>query len=244
MADISIPPQDESAAQAYESTHVHAVYNTIAPHFSATRHKPWPRIANFLSALPSGAVGLDVGCGNGKYLDVNPDIHILGSDRSSELVKLAGERSTVRAGKTEVVVADGFDLPYRLGVFDFVISVAVLHHMSTPSRRQLALKYLLDHIHAQGQVLVYVWALEQATSRRGWDESSEQDRMVSWVMKGKKGDTNENVGKTFQRYYHLYKKGELEEDVRAVGGLVVDSGYERDNWWAICKKGTNTTETP
>lgn len=36
----------------------------------------------FLCDLPIGAVGLDVGCGNGKYLTVNPDIFIVGSDRS------------------------------------------------------------------------------------------------------------------------------------------------------------------
>lgn len=36
----------------------------------------------FLLELPIGAVGLDVGCGNGKYLTVNPDIFIVGSDRS------------------------------------------------------------------------------------------------------------------------------------------------------------------
>lgn len=235
LADVANLSTEDAAAR-YESQHVHDVYNTIAPHFSATRHKPWPRIANFLCSLPAGSVGLDVGCGNGKYLDVNPDIHVLGSDRSEELVKLAAQRRTPRSGLAEVAVADGFDLPYRAGAFDFVISVAVLHHMSTSARRRHALRLLLSHVSPAGQVLVYVWALEQASSRRGWDESSEQDRMVSWVMKGKKDDANPNVGKTFQRYYHLYREGELEADVRSVGGVLVDSGYERDNWWVICKR--------
>ncbi|KLU89704.1 tRNA (uracil-5-)-methyltransferase TRM9 [Magnaporthiopsis poae ATCC 64411] len=42
--------------------------------------------------------------------------------------------------------------------------------------------------------------------------------------------------RTFHRYYHLYRKGELEEDVAAAGGVVLDSGYERDNWWAIAAR--------
>ena len=42
--------------------------------------QPWPLIATFLSALPLGSVGLDVGCGNGKYLGVNPGIFVLASD--------------------------------------------------------------------------------------------------------------------------------------------------------------------
>jgi tRNA (uracil-5-)-methyltransferase TRM9 len=41
-------------------------------------------------------------------------------------------------------------------------------------------------------------------------------------------------GVTYQRYYHLYHKGELEADIVSAGGMVLESGYEKDNWWAIC----------
>jgi tRNA (uracil-5-)-methyltransferase TRM9 len=100
-----------------------------------------------------------------------------------------------------------------------------------------------------GKALVYVWALEQKDSRRGWDEGHEQDVMVPWVLKQKKekkpkqrrgeeshsgGQEQEQEGdKTFLRYYHLYKKGELEQDIGEAGGVVLESGYEKDNWWAI-----------
>ena len=39
-----------------------------------------------------------------------------------------------------------------------------------------------------------------------------------------------------QRYYHLYKKGELEADVEVAGGKVVESGYSKDNWYSIITK--------
>jgi tRNA (uracil-5-)-methyltransferase TRM9 len=215
-----------SDAPTYEDTHVHAVYEAIAPHFSATRHKPWPFITQFLLSLPPGSVGLDVGCGNGKYIPVNPTLHVLASDRSSSLVKLA---KSERNG--DVVVADGLSLPYRPGSVDFVICIAVIHHLSTRQRRQEALAEILGCLASRGRALVYVWALEQGTSRRGWDENSEQDRMVPWVMKKKGGAPDE----TYQRYYHLFKKGELEEDVVEAGGDVCEGGYEKDNWWVIFK---------
>ena len=80
--------------------------------------------------------------------------------------------------------------------------------------------------------LIYVWALEQKQSRRGWDDGDEQDVMVPWVMK--QGAAPQSVSdKTLNRYYHLYRRGELERDVVAAGGAIVDSGYEKDNWWAI-----------
>jgi tRNA (uracil-5-)-methyltransferase TRM9 len=79
-------------------------------------------------------------------------------------------------------------------------------------------------------VLIFVWALEQRTSRRGWDKGHEQDVMVPWVMKGTRSSEED---RTYNRYYHLYQAGELERDVAAAGGSVIESGYEKDNWWAI-----------
>lgn len=301
--------QAQAQAEAYERTHVHGVYEAIAPHFSATRYKPWPAVASFLRAQPPGAVGLDVGCGNGKYLGVNPDVLMVGSDRSASLIELARHRGkelqeqakkprnleteggTGGEGRgapvaTEVVVADGLSLPFRERVADFAICVAVIHHLSTRARRQEAIRQLLRCVKAGGpgrtggQVLVYVWALEQGTSRRGWDEGGEQDLLVPWVRKpqpsqqqkqhqARTGSQNQGTGgasttnksgegppaqaaataagpaaeepgaapgqadAVFHRFYHLYRKGELEEDVLAAGGAVVTSGYEKDNWWVV-----------
>ncbi|ORY64081.1 S-adenosyl-L-methionine-dependent methyltransferase [Pseudomassariella vexata] len=227
-----------AAPESYEQTHVHNVYESIASHFSSTRYKPWPVIASFLSALPPGSVGLDVGCGNGKYLAVNPNVFILGSDRSANLVRIARDHSGER--RCEVAVADGLSLPYREGSVDFAICVAVIHHMSTRDRRREAVGTLLGSVveGGRGKVLVYVWALEQGNSRRGWDARSDQDQLVPWVMKAKQGgvDGPGNAETTYQRYYHLYRKGELEEDVLAVGGRVVESGYDRDNWWVVASR--------
>ena len=49
------------AAEELEREHVHEVYSNIAPHFSDTRYKPWPRIAEFLLNLPAGSIVADVG---------------------------------------------------------------------------------------------------------------------------------------------------------------------------------------
>lgn len=242
----------------------------------------------FLKGLPDGSVGADVGCGNGKYLAVNSRIFIVGSDRSvsslfplninrlhrrktfessnsdrsANLIKIAKQHQSHAA-----VVADNLNLPHPRHSFDFAISIAVVHHLSTPERRIEAVKCVLDLLRPPsgkndqngGRALIYVWALEQKDSRRGWDEGHEQDVMVPWVMKGgekKKNEkkqkkreddglepasedtsTEQQESKTFLRYYHLYRKGELEHDIEAAGGKVTESGYERDNWWAIamCK---------
>lgn len=225
--------ETELAPEQYEEQHVHSVYEQIAPHFSSTRYKPWPIVESFLQSLSPGSVGLDVGCGNGKYLTVNQDVFIIGSDRSSNLVKIAAGHEPHSA-----VAADMLALPHQAGRFDFAISIAVVHHLSTTERRREAVKAILDCLKVDGKALIYVWALEQKNSRRGWDEGHEQDVMVPWVMKTGKKNPNEDgsTEKTFQRYYHLYRSGELEEDIVDIGGEVVESGYEKDNWWVTCRR--------
>lgn len=134
------------------------------------------------------------------------------------------------------IVADNLNLPHPDSYFDFAISIAVVHHLSSPERRVQAISAILrtlrlPHDHpggVGGRALIYVWALEQKNSRRGWNTGDEQDVMVPWVMK-ESGDTQ----KTFHRYYHLYSAKELEHDIATAGGRVLDSGYEKDNWWAI-----------
>ncbi|KAF3902038.1 hypothetical protein AA313_de0207419 [Arthrobotrys entomopaga] len=234
---------DKFKEEHYESQHVHRVYDKIASHFSATRYKPWPIVEKFLSSLPPGAVGLDMGCGNGKYLNMNPNIFILGSDRCGRLVEIAKEHATSQ----DVVNADIMDPPYKPDTFDFVLSIAVVHHLSTASRRIEAIASILDLLRPNGEskALVYVWALEQRTSRRGWNENSDQDVLVPWVLSKQFQESQPGSSESFLhrtddgpilRYYHLYRKGELESDVELAGGRIVVSGYEKDNWWAVVGK--------
>lgn len=67
-------PSCHADAAHLEEEYVHRVYDAIASHFSSTRHTPWSRVCHFLSSLPPGSVLADVGCGNGKYLGVNPEV--------------------------------------------------------------------------------------------------------------------------------------------------------------------------
>ncbi|OQE25953.1 hypothetical protein PENFLA_c007G00402 [Penicillium flavigenum] len=222
----------QETGEAYEQQNVHKVYQEIAQHFSATRYKPWPIVERFLTSLTPGAVGLDVGCGNGKNLMVNRDVFIIASDRSENLARIALQHQP-----HSTVVADILDLPHRDASFDFAISIAVVHHLSTPARRVQAVAEIMRTVkHGSetqegGKVLIYAWALEQKNSRRGWDKGDEQDRMVPWVRKG-------DQPQTFHRYYHLYTEGELERDIDNAGGRVLESGYEKDNWWAIATPKT------
>ncbi|XP_061365342.1 tRNA (carboxymethyluridine(34)-5-O)-methyltransferase-like [Gastrolobium bilobum] len=138
-----------------EKKFVHHVYDAIAPHFSSTRFAKWPKVATFLSSLPSGSLVLDAGCGNGKYLGLNHDCFFTGCDISPSLIKICSDRGH------EVLVADAVNLPYRTGFGDAAISIAVLHHLSTENRRRKAIEELVRVVKKGGLVLITVWAVEQ-----------------------------------------------------------------------------------
>lgn len=104
---------------------------------------------------------------------------VLASDRSASLADLAMSR--VRGGSAlgacvatggrplttcDAAVADGMALPYRHGAFDAVISIAVLHHISSPERRVHMLTQLLSLLRPGGRALVTVWATEQENKKK------------------------------------------------------------------------------
>lgn len=115
-----------ASPEAFEQEHVHAVYNVIAPHFSATRYKPWPRVKAFVekctseaasrtqsrlqigtsktTELPYGVLVADVGCGNGKNLCIHnlTSAYGIGCDRSVELM-MASMLGARRTRKVELV---------------------------------------------------------------------------------------------------------------------------------------------
>ncbi|KAK6911049.1 hypothetical protein I203_105084 [Kwoniella mangroviensis CBS 8507] len=160
---VPVGPFDRPAEE--EEKNVHEVYEAIAGHFSQTRHKPWPFIQKFLHSLPPNSIGLDSGAGNGKYLPSSRDarLEMIALDRSSGLLEIARNENG-----GECVRADlGFN-GWRRGVFDFAISIAAIHHLSTPERRRHAIKSLIRPLKLSCQpsyskFMIYVWAYEQGT---------------------------------------------------------------------------------
>jgi ubiquinone/menaquinone biosynthesis C-methylase UbiE len=98
---------NESKLGKIEKEFVHNVYEKIAGHFSDTRYRPWPAIKNYLMKLDDYSVVADIGCGNGKYLPVNPKLVMIGSDITFNLLKICQDRSF------NVFQADNLNLPIR-----------------------------------------------------------------------------------------------------------------------------------
>eukprot|EP00056_Hartaetosiga_gracilis_P012412 m.198141 g.198141 ORF g.198141 m.198141 type:complete len:1092 (-) comp13685_c1_seq1:1986-5261(-) len=245
------PPNSIAQEPEIERRFVANVYDTIAVHWDRTRHKPWPKVVEFLQSLDSGSLVADVGCGNGKYLGVRKDIVMLGSDRSVNLCDVS------RSHGYEVALCDGLFLPYRQGVFDGAISIAVLHHFSTHARRLRAVQQMASLLRVGGKLLVQAWALEQESdSKRSFPS---QDVLVPWQHLQADSEIQEDdaiapvdhadsIGQTgnnnvYQRYCHVYREGELGELVEEAGMVVEESYFDRSNWCVIAIKQQQYVES-
>ncbi|KAM8785340.1 putative tRNA methyltransferase 9B isoform 1-T4 [Rhynchonycteris naso] len=159
---------DHEAAQL-EKRHVHDVYESTAPYLHDLQSKAWPRVRQFLQEQKPGSLIADIGCGTGKYLKVNSQVHTLGCDYCGPLVEIARRRGC------EVMVCDNLNLPFRDQVFDAVISIGVIHHFSTKQRRIRAIKEMARLLVPGGRLMIYVWAMEQ--KNRHFEK---QDVLVPW----------------------------------------------------------------
>ncbi|CAF1079903.1 unnamed protein product [Adineta steineri] len=218
----TIPKSDLDACQL-EQEHVHKVYNNIAHNFSDTRHKPWPRVVEFLRSFPSHSFILDVGCGNGKYMNTRNDLMMIGCDRSEGLLSICRDR------QYQVFLSDCMNIPVPTNMFDGVICIAVLHHISTENRRLMALKEIVRLLKPGGQALITVWAKEQEVENKKSTYITNKNTKTCPIHT-KNEQTNEIIIHTprteFQqpdclvpwtkptekhlRYYHVFVKDELE----------------------------------
>ncbi|PNF27050.1 hypothetical protein B7P43_G10412 [Cryptotermes secundus] len=166
----------EARSVALEKAYVHEVYEQISgaqlpagASADSQRGRAWPKVKQFLSELEPGSLVCDVGCGNGKYLNVNPSVFKIGVDRCCALMETSREK------EHEVLLCDNLSLPFRDESFDAVLSVAVVHHFATTERRVGALRELARVLRIGGRLIITVWAMKQRHRK-----FQSQDVLVPW----------------------------------------------------------------
>ncbi len=230
-----------------EVEHVQKVYDSVASQWHGTRYKIWPKVEEFVVSKPKGSFFADVGCGNGKVMPACNSVgYSIGCDFSAALVDIAGERGL------EAFVGDGIHLPFRSRQFDFVLCIAVLHHISTRERRVELLRECMRTVGPGGEGLFYAWAMEQKVDQRqgvSGHRFDKPDVLVPFHYKNAAKAQEEDFAAShaefdehkksfvFQRYCHVYQRGELEELAKELlPNIQVQKVYWDTGNWAIILK--------
>lgn len=185
-------------------------YDLFAEAFSKTRQAPWKEAADFLEELPENSRILDVGCGNGRHLTEAKarGLNAIGIDLSRNLLKIAKKKTGA-----PLALGNALSLPFKNRAFDYSICIAVVHHFKGEEERIACLKEIARA--TQKTMLVSVWAFEQEKFKN----RKTQDIQLGW-------------NKDYPRFYHLFRRGELENLAARAGLKVKKSWREGNNYWA------------
>ena len=183
--------------------------------FSDTRFCLWDVVKNFSGNFKYDSKILDAGCGNGKNIKYfNDKCEIVGIDNCNNLVKLCIEKGY------NVLYSDIRNTIFDDNYFDYIISIAVIHHIDSEEGRLKAINELIRILKKNGKLLITLWAFES-------DQYSSK----------KKFNSGDNIVKFKDdyRYYYIYDENMINTFCKKLKNEY-ELFWERGNWNIIITK--------
>jgi ubiquinone/menaquinone biosynthesis C-methylase UbiE len=204
-------------------------YNRIAEDFSRTRSYLPEDIKLLGKYAQEGDRVLDLGCGNGRLIELFKDlrnIEYIGVDSSEKLVEIAKKNQGSRIKNQEFLTADALSLPFENNHFDKIYSIAVLHHVPSEELRLRFLDKAKRVLKPGGLLILTVWNLRYdkfwqilkfavlKMLRRS--KLDFKDVFIPW--KNSKGEI------LARRYIHCFGKRELKNLAEKAGFQIEEIG--------------------
>ncbi len=216
-------------------------YQDIASEFNITRKKMiWPEINNIVAGIKAGVKILDVGCGNGRLIEVLKDrnINYFGLDNNKELIEIA--RNNYPGYKFSVgELLNLEEMPeYN---FDYIFCLAVLPHIPSQKLRIKALEELRKKLSPSGQIILSVWNLWSRAAKKGKFRRLIFKNSLLKISGRSKLDLGDlvfpwknSLGEAVSdRYYHAFTMMELRDLAKKTGLHVHWVKKDSFNYWLI-----------
>ena len=114
----------------FEDENVKNVYNIISKHFDKTRYHSWLKIEEFSKCFETNSLIADVGCGNGRNCLLRQDCRYHGYDNCDNFVNIC-KKQGIKCKKSNIL-----DIKNENILYDYVMCIAVIHHLSNKERRK------------------------------------------------------------------------------------------------------------
>ena len=230
-----------------ELLNVKKVYDIIAESFDITReNRIWSNVEQFISKNISNSYRiLDYGCGNGKYISLfDLDIHEYHAfDNCERFIKLINKKYP----KVKTKVGDICQNNYQSEYFDFIICIAVIHHLSTFDRRVQMIVEIINMLKINGTALITAWTTDIGFNIP-FDKFKHQSNKI-FKKSVKINDDNDYMipfshnNINYNRYYHLFNYNDFIDIIDVAKKIItnhqitiVDYYYESNNYCIIIKK--------
>lgn len=220
-------------------------YNLIAGEYSETRHFTWDVESLAQYAIPGEKI-LDLGCGNGRLLEVLKDKNIdyIGLDNSEKLIEIAkrnylhppkfsvfvknevvSNEGKIWRARAKFQVSDALDLPFSDNFFDKVFSTRVLPHIPSKEFQLQFLKGAKRVLKPGGLLILTAWYVYGLSIKRNFLLML-KNAFLKIVGKSELdfGDALIPWNRKVMRYYHFFTKRELQN-------LAEESGFKIKKIW-------------
>lgn len=127
------------------------VWNQIATSWDNFRQKPLEELKNL--NWKKGKI-LDIGCGNCRNLLYFKNLECYGIDFSEKMLEQAKKFSKKNNFKVNLKQGNMEKLPYKDSSFDYVLAIAVLHHLKNPEQ---AIKEISRVLKNNGEAYITIW---------------------------------------------------------------------------------------
>ncbi|MFA6537149.1 MAG: methyltransferase domain-containing protein [Patescibacteria group bacterium] len=211
-------------------------YDKIAEPFSATRSFVWKDMETLTDFIKPGQKVLDLGCGNGRLLELLQDknIQYLGMDNSVELLRLARQKYP----EANFAVGDFLTLEKNEVLqnqeFDVIFLISSFNHLPKENQEKV-LRQIKKFLKPNGLLLMINWNLWNIFARKSvwrkyesWSEIKEllsDENKKEWhhwrdVFTLWQSGKNEVV-----LYYYAFLRGEIKKLLTRNGFEIVKNYY-------------------
>lgn len=207
-------------------------WDILADSWTNLRVRPWEEVLEFSKTVEKGFV-LDIGCGNCRNLIpfIKNNVDCIGMDFSKGMIKQAKLFLKRRELKTNLVIGNFTNIPFKSESIPTIICNAVLHDVYLKEDRNESLKELERIAKTDCKILLSVW--DRYQKRFVWP-------LIRSFLSGRYADiwVNWNYhGKIYKRFYHLYTEKELRKDIEDIGFKVEKSWNDKKgNIWFLIRK--------
>lgn len=218
-------------------------YNKIANDFSKTRAYVWNCIKLFINNCEKDKTIIEIGCGNGRNLDYalhkgfnKQNIYAL--DACEEFIEIVKKKYNSTIG-----LIQNINNIYLHKKYDYLLCVAVIHHLKTDEERFNAIVDCYNLINSGGSGIFTTWSYETNITLSNGDKLitkkpkifEKGDNIVGWNINGRK-----KTSPIAERYYYIYTEDKWfelwQKFIKLFPFAKINISWEEQNWITIVQK--------
>jgi len=198
------------------------VWDEIALKWNDFRDVPSPTVVDFLKDKKERI--LDLGCGSGRnFSAIDKEATVYGIDFSKEMLKYAEQKAKSLKLKASFDKSETNKLRYGDNFFNSIICVAVLHCISSRTKRQETLREIYRTLKPNSPAFISVWGKNSPRLK-----NKPKECFIPWSVKSDKPFREEEQTEKKERYTYIYDLEELKREILEVGFKIENIWEERN----------------